>query len=432
MKKLFLILSCTLLLNVQAQSTWTLEQCIAYGLQHQESFKNAQIDQQLAAQKVKQSHTQLLPQVKAVADLRDNLILPTNILPGALAGLPSDQTLAVQFGQQYNATAALDANWTLYDPGVSAGLKSLKKQIDISEQQKTLLEKTIRLQVSQAYYALWLAQERLAIQRENVSHKQIILKDAQLKRSQEQLTDIQLQKAEWEFKNQEAEVESASLQVEQAIFQLRYQMGFPADSVLVIQTILPPAPQESVGSLEMERRPEWAVLKLQLDQEVWNQRRYKRSYLPTLSAYGYLGSQSFRPQFDFFSSNARWYGVSYIGLKATLPVFDGMLKARQIQESTLLKEKKNNEINAFQKQYSFEVENAKKAMESAQKNMQIRNNNLQFVKDQYKNTQVKAEQGLLTSADMSQAALVLEEAQSAYFNALHQYLQARLEFDRVK
>jgi len=420
--------------TTMAQTGLTLEQCIEYAFQHKESLKNAVIDQQLADNKVSKANSLFFPQVKGTGDLKDNTLLPTTLIPGAVLGKPGNETVPVQFGQKYNPTLGIEGNWTLYDAAALADAKMLKQNFVISSENTELQKRTLRYNITLAYYEVLLAKKKIQLQEDLLNKNRLALEDAQSLFKNEQLMLLDFQKAEWNVKNQKAELQRSKQNGEQSLYLLKYQMGYPLDSVISL----------SVTEMEYEvdtkhldiipnaqNRPEYKILKLQLQLETSNKKKYRLSYIPTLSAYGYWGTQSFRPKLDFLSPSAQWYNISYMGLKLSTPIFDGFLKNRQIQESKLNEEKKSNELSAYEKQYHYEIENTKRNVANAISLLQIRKNNLEYAREQQKQTELRYKEGLSSFKDINNVNIIVSEAQNNYLLAYRDYLLAKLELERI-
>ena len=438
MKKIIFFLSLYLvaLSNIQAQQ-YNLKQCVDYALANQEVLKNLDIDRQLAQKKINEAYTTLFPQIKGVLDVRDNFILPTSLIPASAFGGPAGSYRAIQFGQQYNGTAALDATWTLYDPTFYPSLKSQKMNDEVAANNKKVQENNIILNVNRAYYSALLSRERIALAQSTLNKNKKVFEDTKTLYENKQSQDLDVTRAELNYKNQLPELQRAQQLYEQSLFMLKYQMGYPADSsitltdTLLLKNLSSSLQEVSASSEGPDNRPEYKTLQFQQSQEMINVRKSKLAYLPTVSLYGYTGAQSFRPKFDMFSSNATWYGVSYLGLKLSLPIFDGTLKHVQTQETKLSLKRKENEIKAFEKQYSYEIQNAKINVVNALSNIAIRKNNITSSESLLKVTQTRYNDGLVTYKDVMDSGNTLTDSQIAYFNALYDYISAKLEYDKI-
>jgi outer membrane protein len=432
---IFILIICVVAVSNANAQQFNLKQSVDYALANQEALKNIAIDRQLAEKKINEAYTTLFPQIKGVMDIRDNFVLPTSVIPASAFGGPPDTYRAVQFGQKYNGTAALDATWTLYDPTFYPSLKSQKMNNEVVENNRKVQENNIILNVNRAYYSALLSKERIALAQSNLNKNKKIYEDTKTLYETQQSQDLDVTRARINYENQQPELKRAQQLYEQSLFMLKYQMGYPADSnIILTDTLLLKnlsSTLQDPGSSNdgPANRPEYKTLKYQQAQELINIKKSRLAYLPTVSLYGYAGAQSFRPKFDMFSST--WYGVSYMGLKIAVPIFDGTLKHVQTQESKLNLQRKENEIKAFEKQYSYEIQNAKINVMNALANIEIRKNNIESSEMLLKTSQSRYNDGLITYKDVIDSRNTLIDAQVGYFNALYDYISAKLEYDKV-
>ena len=438
MKKILSLFSLLLLVAVSLPAQqFSLKQSIDYALANQEQLKNLDIDRRLAEEKINEAYTTLFPQIKGVLDVRNNFVLPTSVIPASAFGGPAGDYRAVQFGQKYNGTAALDATWTLYDPTFYPSLQSQKINNDVAENNKKVQENLVLLNVNRAYYSALLSKERIALAQSNMNKNKKVYEDTRTLYENNQSQDLDMTRAKLNYENQLPELRRAQQLYEQSLFMLKYQMGYPADSVLILtDTLLLKQLSSNLQEIVPDNsgpdsRPEYKTLKYQQTQEMINVRKSRLAYLPTISIYGYAGAQAFRPTMDMFSGSATWYGVSYMGLKISVPVFDGMLKSVQTQESKLMLTRKQNEIRAFEKQYSYELQNARINVANALSNVEIRKNNIKSAESLVAVTQTRYNDGLVTYKDVVDSGNTLLDAQTGYFNSLYDYISAKLEYDKI-
>ena len=438
MKKIiFIIVLYSTALNYIHAQQYSLKQSVDYALANQEALKNLDIDRELAKKKISEAYTTLFPQIKGVLDVRDNFVLPTSILPGSVFGGPAGSYRATQFGLQYNSTAALDATWTLYDPTFYPSLKAQKMNNEVAANNKKVQENNVILNVNRAYYSVLLSKERILLAQSTLDKNKKVYEDTRTLFENKQSQDLDVTRAEINYKNQLPELQRAQQLYEQSLFMLKYQMGYPSDSsivltdTLLLKNLATNLQEINTSGETANNRPEYKTLQFQQAQEMLNVRKSRLAYLPTVSLYGYTGTQAFRPKFDMFSANSNWYGVSYLGLKVSLPIFDGTLKHVQTQESKLTLQKKQNEIKAFEKQYSYEIQNAKINVTNTLSNIAIRKNNIASSESLVKVTQTRYSDGLVTYKDVLDSGNTLTDSQIAYFNALYDYISAKLEYDKI-
>src|SRR6202000_1491193 len=105
-KYLFFIITLICPALVYAQQTapdagtvyrFSVQDCVNYAYQHQDSVVNAGLDVKNAGYHVKEIIGQGLPQVSASGNFQDYIQIPTTLIPGEFIGQPG-VTIPVKFG----------------------------------------------------------------------------------------------------------------------------------------------------------------------------------------------------------------------------------------------------------------------------------------------------------------------------------------------
>ena len=145
--------------------SFSLGQAIDFAMKNQKQVQNAQYDEQIAQQKVKETIGIGLPQIGASASATDFLEIPTSVIPAQAFNplAPPDALMAVQFGIQYSATAGIDVTQLLFSSDYLIGLQATKTFLELSKKsaQRTKIEVTIA--VTKAYYTVLLNEERMKL-----------------------------------------------------------------------------------------------------------------------------------------------------------------------------------------------------------------------------------------------------------------------------
>ena len=145
----FTLISFTLIsfirLSAQEQ-TLSLNEAVKYALQHNPTFRNALVDEQISAEKANEAGTRYYPRISGTLDGRYNTQLPTSIIPAkAFNERAGDSLIKTQFGTNWNMTAALDLTQPIIDLSISAEVNSAKAAQNLAsantEKAKTDLKK---------------------------------------------------------------------------------------------------------------------------------------------------------------------------------------------------------------------------------------------------------------------------------------------------
>src|ERR1700709_1339327 len=111
----------------QAVSTppynFTVQDCINYAYEHQDSVINAKLDVKSAEYNVKETIGRGLPQVNGTAGFQDYLKIPKTLLPGEIFGHPAGTFIPVKFGVKYQSNLGVNASQIIFDPDYLVGLQ---------------------------------------------------------------------------------------------------------------------------------------------------------------------------------------------------------------------------------------------------------------------------------------------------------------------
>jgi outer membrane protein TolC len=143
----------------------SLQQAIEYAYAHQAGMMNARIDVEMAESKVKEVAGIGLPQISGSFDVQDFEIIPTVVFPDFTN--PSVNN-ALQFGTQWNSTAALNASQILFNPSYLVGLQASKSYRELSQKNIVRTRIETNVAVSKAYYNMLVSNERIKLLVANV------------------------------------------------------------------------------------------------------------------------------------------------------------------------------------------------------------------------------------------------------------------------
>jgi outer membrane protein TolC len=148
---------------------FTVQDCVNYAYEHQDSVVNANLDIKSAEYKVKETIGIGLPQVSGTASFQDYLKIPTTLLPGEIFGQPAGTFIPVQFGVKYQSSVGVNADQILFDGSYLVGLKASKtyKELSIRSHIRSKIEANVN--VTKAYYQVLVSNEQLRLLNANIA-----------------------------------------------------------------------------------------------------------------------------------------------------------------------------------------------------------------------------------------------------------------------
>ncbi len=164
-KSLTLFLCLVITFNAKAQladtvAHFSLQEAIDYAQKYHSSIQNAKIDEEIAANTVKQTIGIGLPQVSGNVNFQDFIKVPTSLVPGEIFGQPG-RLLPVQFGVKYQSSFGLELNQLLFDGTYIVGLQASKtyRELSMKSLKRSRIETSVA--VTKAYYSVLVSNEQL-------------------------------------------------------------------------------------------------------------------------------------------------------------------------------------------------------------------------------------------------------------------------------
>lgn len=320
------------ILNTRAQTDsmkLSLNNAIEFALKNRNELKIQQNNVEISRNEVKKINSRLLPQLTSDIDVRYNNKLQTNILPGIVFGT-GEPDRALQFGTSYSSLIGLNLTLPVFNPNDIGDKNVANSQVKYDELNVKKNEIDIRQEVTESYFVVLMWKEKKALSETNLSRTQSICDMALEQNKQGIITPHDLQHYQVDYENALSDDIQNNNNLKLSVNDLLYKMGI--DSVLNLTLIdnlellyaqfshLPEKNQESNRiELDMEK----------VNGEIIHQNIKKQSllYLPTISIYGNYATQYMDNAFNPISS-AHWYPYNYVGIKANIPLFDGLAKHR--------------------------------------------------------------------------------------------------------
>jgi outer membrane protein TolC len=408
--------------SLSAQSTagyiFTLPQAIDYAFKNQAAVLNAQIDEQIAKNTVKQTTGIGLPQVSGSFSFQDFLKLPTSLLPGEFFGDPAGTYKPVQFGVKYQSVLGLEASQLLFDGSYLVGLQAAKtfKELSIRNSKRTKIETAVA--VSKAYYSVL------------VSNEQLGLLDANLVRLHKSLHDIEAY-----YKNGLVEkVDVDRLQVLTNNLETeRENVGMPIENKLTLSdsiTALSLTADVLVAdSLAYKNRVEFSLGQTQKKLNELNLKRYKSEFLPSIVAFG--GTSNSYQNNSFSQLFSQYYPTSLVGLRLSVPIISGGQRIYKIKNARLEVQKSANDLANLQNGINLEINQAKTNFLNGLQSLENQKRNMELSKEVLRVSKIKYEQGVGSSLEVTAAETALKESQNNYINALYESLINKVNLDRA-
>ena len=431
----FLLIS---LPSLRAQDTlvYDLDQAIEYGLQHNTDVINAAGEIAYRQMQTKVTASGYLPQITSSADYRYNINLPVSILPGDVFGQPNNTPLEIQMGTKNAIQAGINITQPLLAPTVLADLNTSDIQEKVAENQLTSSRKNTALDIKAAYFKVLLAEENLKLSASAYKVYQQMVAVTKSRYENNLITEQDYQRTINKMQNRSMQVRIDSLTKENALRELKIKMNYPDNKTLYIadSSILKLANlqfEKYVKPYDINKIPDYQSVKLQLDLNYAQQKKIKKEYLPSLNAYGFVGTQYYDDVFQPFQNDLRWHKQSYVGIRLKVPVFDGLSKNREKESLLISMDKLNRKKQNLENTIARQAQILKNKIDISLKSAHVQKSDFQIARSDYQIAIKNYKTGLADLGDVVNAELDMNMKQQSYLNALYQVLQSEIDYDNL-
>lgn len=442
MKHTFLILIALSMGSAFAQtnassSAYSLQQCIDYALENHTSMKNAQLDYESSAEKVKETISIGLPQINGSAAFNDNLKVQSQFVPANAfdPSAPANVVIPLAFGVKYSANASLTATQIIFDGSYFVGLQAARVYKELYEKSITQTKVDLVEKVSKAYYAVLVNEERLSLIQKNQLLIDKLFNDTKAMRDAGFADNVALQRIEVRKNNLDVEISKmeSMVAINQAL--LKFQMGLPQQENISLTDEIEEVIDE-VNTLEevttnYENRIEYKQLEVQKQLMDLDVKNYKSTALPSLSAFGTLGANigslafSDVPQFD------KWRRFTMVGLNLNVPIFSSFQRSHRIAQAQISSEKVSNSMEQLEQSIELEQLQSKLTIDNSLKTVKAQKSNMALAEEVYRITKIKYDEGMASNYEVIDAETALKDAQTNYYNALYEAVVAKIDLQKA-
>lgn len=425
-KHFAIAIGLALTLPVAAQEM-SLKQCIEYGIAHNPNLLKSDLEIEKTEQKGKEVLASALPQINATGSVNDNVVLPTQILPGEVFGMPG-QDIPVKFGTQYNVTGGIDATQVLYNQSLFTGIKAQKAAIDMAELSKAKTQEQLIFDIANAFYNTQITVTQKEIVQNNLARvkKLVEITKAQYEGGIAKKTDYQ--RLVVNQTNLETEKENLELNYQQQLSLLKLYMGMPLDSAISVPSNLSEAALAvAMVNSNTNNNIDLQLLNKQKALNYLNIQQLKAGYLPSVNLFARSSYQAQQDNLDLFGPEAKWFPTTTVGVSLNVPIFDGLAKHRRITQAKIQQQQLDLDEQYLQSSVQLQNNNAMNKMRINQNAVEVQKKNMELAEEVYATTNTQYQGGVVPLTDLLNAETSLKEAQTNYLRTLVQLKIAELE-----
>jgi len=453
---LILLTHFTGTLAAQQSYRMTAEEAKNFALQHVTEIKNLKIDRNIQDAKNREITGQAMPQVNGTVSLQRFFEIPTTLLPDFVTptvyGVLEDEGvqdgngnpivkpggpptyLPAQFGVPWQASAGFAIQQLLFQPDVFVGLQARSAALKYADLNVKLMEDSVKSNVLRTYYSVVIAEKRQGYLKESITRLQKLLAEQEKLYKNGFAEKLDIDKTQVNLNN----LQATSSQFDNLIYigyaSLKYAMRLSQrDTIFLTDTLSSDAVKRellSSADFRYEDRTEIQLLNTVTELQQLDLKRYKLQYAPTLSAYWNFSENALRGEFNFFDFSKPWYKTSIAGVNLSVPIFDGFQRHNRVKQARYSLEKTQNSKENLERVIDFQREAAVNQLRNSLTTLDIQERNMALAEKVFNTTKKKYEQGIGSSFEILQADTDFQNAQSNYFQALYDAVNAKIVYYR--
>jgi outer membrane protein len=412
-------------------SNVTLNDCINYALRNQPAVQQSILDEDITRQDIRIALSGWLPQINATANLQHNPKLPVVFFPNSAD--PTGPKQQVTSGLYNTSAIQFSANQVIYSNELLFAGKSANDLRRLSRENTQRSKVDLVVNVSKAFYDVLLSKQQLLVLDEDILRLDKNFRDAfnLYKNGLTEKTDYQ--RTTISLNNAKAERRTTEEAVKVKYAYLKQLMGAPQntfftlsfDSATVANEIL----LDTLQNLNYSSRPEYRALKTSLILQQLKTSYYKWDFLPELSAFaGY----NFNYQNDQFSQLYNQnYPNSLIGLKLTVPIFQGTVRLQNIRKADLQYNRVLLDLTNLQSEINTEYALALASYKSNMNELRYAKENIEIAKEIFNTVKLQYNEGVVMYLEVILAEADLRTAQLNYLNVIYRVLSSTLDVKKA-
>ncbi len=441
---------------VEAQDTenaFTIQQCIDYAKEHNESLRVAQMEREIAKGTIGETRALGLPQVNANIGIQHNINIQTSFIQDFISPatygilfqeellerreLDEPSTFEAQFGVPNSGNAAISVSQLIFNGSYFVGLEAARALKELRQKEYVKSEIELVENVTKAYYLVLISKENLNLIARNYERINKLYNETSAMYDAGFAEKIDVARLEIQRNNLRTNLATSTELLKVSLSTLKVQMGMPVDQPLKLVDDLDSVTE---GLLEVQAvaanpsdRIEYAILDENRNLALLDIKNNKVQYLPNMYASFNHGWTSGTNNFgDLFNLNDEtWFKTTNVGASINIPIFDGLQKRYKIQQAKATLSQVELGMQQLENSIQLEIQAARIKMNNAIQNLENQERNAKLAEEIYEITRIKYLEGVGSNLEVIEADTEFKNAQTNYYNALYDAIISKIELQKA-
>jgi outer membrane protein TolC len=320
----------------------------------------------------------------------------------------------------------------IYNASYFASVRLFKKACEISNLSLEQNKEELAFNIAQMYLFIQTTNKQLVLLDSNLVAFQKIYGYSEQHYKNGFILKADLNRVIVTLNNLETERDNLLLARNQQLNMLKYLMGIiPNQNIALSDDMeifsIPVMPADTILGNQIEMK----ILEQKKEMAIINMKLAQTASVPSLSGYAGYSHQSPVEQLGDINNRDNWYKTSFIGVKLTVPIFEGNRVRNKVNQSRIEHEQVKNSQQDLQSELNVRLKNAFQkyntnlSLESKLKiNMDLAGNVFEITDEQYS-------QGLKSFTDVLNTRSEYNASHLSWLNSILQIKLSKLEIKKI-
>lgn len=347
---------------------------------------------------------------------------------------PKSADEGIQMGRLNVYTAGLNVSIPLVVPSLWKNIQMSRVDIQLAMEKARSSRIDLANQVKKSFYSLLLAQDSYDVFKKTYANDSLNLENIRNRFKQGVVAEYDVITADVRLKSLIPSILQSENMMKIAELQLKMLMGIDSEISLKV-----------VGSLDNYRKIMFDTIipsdtslldnsdikqfDLQVNMAKKGYEMQKLQFAPTLvSSFNYMYMSQNN---DFKFSNYRWDPHSMLGVKLSIPLFNGGQRYHNMKQSEIQLYQLKEQRKDVERGLRLSIKNNWNLMAKSMEQVVASESAVEQARKGYQITQKRYETGMGTIVEVNAAALAITNAELQYRNAIYDYLAAKADLEKT-
>ena len=438
-----------------SDTQWDLEDILTIALANNPGLRRALLSIDDAERLVFIAYSNVLPDISTSMNYTRNIEIPVNFIPESVFDPNGDpnKLVPIAFGTDNNWQGGFTVEQNLFQGPALVGVSTATIFRTVQAENYRATAQNVVTQARQAYYRVLIRQEIARLQAAQIGRLEENLLQNKKRAELGFMDDYDVMRLDVQLSILRPSLIQAKYDIEQAKRELALIIGIPLQleyglkgdlnqfNIYSEQAVSPEnsgikqvdrmtqLPSQLMGDdLDLsQQRGDLRLLQASLNLKDKEIKAEKARLLPVITANYNLQWAAAEPDSPtFFENSARF---QTIGLRVSMPLFSGWERISNLQRVQISKKDLLLQQLQAQENASHQVQSAMEQIYESLQIAQARKEAIEQVNEGYNRAQIRLDNGLGSTLELTEALLQVREAELNYAQTVFNYLSAKASYD---